>query len=75
MNRDDILLAAESIEEMFVLLAKILEIFKRHEFTLNLAKCKFFQTKIDYLGRKISFEGVKAGDNYETGENECIAMH
>lgn len=50
---DDILIPAESIEDGFERLALILDALNINGFTLNLDKCKFFQTKIEYLGRVI----------------------
>ncbi|XP_033228968.1 uncharacterized protein K02A2.6-like [Belonocnema kinseyi] len=51
---DDILVTASSIEEAFQNLESVLQALKKNNFSLNLAKCKFLQTTIDYLGRKIS---------------------
>lgn len=59
---DDLLIAANSIEEMFNALELVLKTLGESGFTLNLSKCKFFRTNIDYLGREISAEGVKSGE-------------
>lgn len=58
---DAILIPADDIEEGFRNLELILQALRKHSFTLNLAKCNFFQHKIDYLGREISAEGVRPG--------------
>ena len=41
----------------------MLEVLKKNNFTLNLTKCEFFQTAINYLGREISVDGVRPGTN------------
>lgn len=58
---DDILLASDSIDEGFELLVKALEILQSKRFSINIAKCRFFQERIDYLGREISQAGVRPG--------------
>ena len=58
---DDILIPAENIEQEFKHLELVLEALRKYNFTLNPAKCKFFQKTIEYLGREISVEGVRPG--------------
>ncbi|XP_033228956.1 uncharacterized protein LOC117180569 [Belonocnema kinseyi] len=58
---DDILIATETIEEGFKQLEIVLKALPANNLTLNLSKCKFFQSRIDYLGREISSEGVRPG--------------
>lgn len=41
----------------------VLEAFRKYNFTLNPAKCKFFQKTIEYLGREISVDGVRPGEH------------
>ncbi|XP_033333276.2 uncharacterized protein LOC117224434 [Megalopta genalis] len=58
---DDVLIASEGLEEAYEQLKAVLQALGTNNLTLNLAKCKFFQCKIDYLGREISEEGVRPG--------------
>jgi len=58
---DDILIAASSNKEAYEKLERVLKILESNNLTLNLTKCRFFQRKIDYLGREISSEGVRPG--------------
>ena len=59
---DDILIPSMDVEEGFENLKSVLDALKEHNFTLNLSKCKFFQEKIEYLGRQISEKGVQPGE-------------
>ena len=57
---DDILIPSTNVEEGFENLKSALDALKEHNFTLNLSKCKFFQEKIEHLGREISKKGVRS---------------
>lgn len=59
---DDLLVPSKSVEEGFQRLEDILQLFQEAGLTLNLSKCRFFDTQIDYLGYEISSEGVKPGE-------------
>lgn len=56
---DDILIPSKTVEEGIESLKKVLVALKTAGFSLNIAKCKFLQTTIEYLGREISIEGVR----------------
>lgn len=58
---DDLLCSASSTAEMFEKLESIFKLLKRANLTLNLKKCFFCQTEVDYLGYEISEEGLKPG--------------
>lgn len=60
---DDILLISESVEENLKLLETVLQIFKEHGLTINLKKCHFLKTEIEFLGYKINSEGVRPSEN------------
>ncbi|CAG9135605.1 unnamed protein product [Plutella xylostella] len=51
---DDVLILSDSIEEGFVRLRKALEVLTKAGFSINLKKCTFLSTEIEYLGRTIS---------------------
>ncbi|CAK9833137.1 Retrovirus-related Pol polyprotein from transposon 297 [Anthophora retusa] len=59
---DDILIPSETIEEGFERLKVVLSALDKTGFSLNLKKCAFFKTKIEYLGREISAEGIRPGE-------------
>lgn len=56
---DDVLIPARNIEEMFERLEEVLKIFREHHLTLKLSKCRFFETSVNYLGYKISSQGIQ----------------
>ncbi|XP_076383111.1 uncharacterized protein LOC143260682 [Megalopta genalis] len=58
---DDVLIASEGLEEAYEQLKAVLKALDTNNLTLNLAKCRFFQYKIDYLGREISEEELRPG--------------
>ena len=60
---DDVLIATETLEEGFLQLEIVLKALQKDKLTLNLEKCRFFQTKIEYLGREITSEGIRPGSH------------
>lgn len=56
---DDLLIPFSTISEGLDYLDQTLKALTDAGFTINLSKCKFFETSIEYLGRIISREGVK----------------
>lgn len=56
---DDLLIPCETIEQGLDYLDQTLAALVNAGFTINLKKCKFFETSIEYLGRTISAEGVQ----------------
>lgn len=58
---DDIVIASENITEGMIKLREVLAALREAGLTLNLGKCNFFRTCIDYLGYEISDAGVKPG--------------
>lgn len=65
---DDILIATETIEEHFNILKEVFEILTKNHLQLQLAKCSFMKTKIEYLGYKISENGIQPSEKHV----ECI---
>lgn len=55
---DDVYLVTKTVEENIKLLEKVLQIFKDNGLTLNLKKCHFFKTEIEFLGYKIKQDCV-----------------
>ncbi|XP_043262479.1 LOW QUALITY PROTEIN: uncharacterized protein LOC122403183 [Colletes gigas] len=58
---DDILIPSETVQEGLERLERVLHALDVAGFSLNLKKCKFFQTTIEYLGREVSAEGIRPG--------------
>jgi hypothetical protein len=56
---DDILIPSETAEQGLVYLEQVLQALKSAGFSLNVSKCKFLQSRIEYLGREISAKGIK----------------
>ncbi|CAK1595379.1 unnamed protein product [Parnassius mnemosyne] len=59
---DDILIVSQTEVENLELLEKVLQIFKENGLTLNLKKCHFLKTDIEFLGYRINSEGIKPSE-------------
>lgn len=59
---DDVLIYGRDPSECLQRLEEILSLIENARLTLNLSKCHFLMSKIDYLGYEISSEGVKPGE-------------
>ena len=57
---DDVIVFGKTFESCLASLAKIFERLRRNGLKLKPKKCNLFRTSINYLGRIISTEGVKA---------------
>lgn len=60
---DDILLVSKSIGDNIKLLETVLQIFKTSGLTLNLKKCHFLKTEIEFLGYRIKENSIKPSEN------------
>lgn len=58
---DDILITSMTIPEGLSKLERVLTALAAAGFSLNIKKCRFFETTIDYLGQEISASGVRPG--------------
>lgn len=58
---DDILIPSKTISEGLSKLDRVLTALAKAGFSLNIKKCRFFQTQITYLGQDISEDGVRPG--------------
>lgn len=61
---DDILLATETVDEHFGLMAQLLSIIAEHGLELQLRKCQFVFTRIEYLGYAIDSNGIRPGERH-----------
>lgn len=59
---DDLLSSGSTFEEAFAKVEEILSLLRQAKLTLNLEKCFFFQTEINYLGYEISERGLRPGN-------------
>ncbi|XP_075990295.1 uncharacterized protein LOC142985939 [Anticarsia gemmatalis] len=59
---DDVLIPAKDVEEMFLRLEDVLKLFRQYGLTLKLAKCRFFDTTVNYLGYDISSKGIQPSE-------------
>lgn len=54
---DDVLLFAETLEELHETVAEVLRIFKENNLTLNIDKCEYDKTRISFLGHELDQDG------------------
>lgn len=59
---DDFLIATATLEDHFEILKKVFRLTAQAKLTLRLDKCFFVQTEIDYLGYRVSYEGIRPTD-------------
>ena len=60
---DDLIIASRTVEEHKRKLSLVLERLRSAGLTINLKKCKFFQTEINFLGHLINSEGLQPINN------------
>lgn len=58
---DDILVPSVDYDDGFDNLQNVLCLLRKANLTLQLSKCYFFQTHVNYLGHEISKEGIRPG--------------
>ncbi len=58
-SMDDMLIHGETEEEHDERLYRLLKVLEENGITLNLDKCKFNQSEVEFLGHVISAEGIK----------------
>lgn len=61
---DDIIIATETIEEHFVVLKQVFKILVENHLQLQLTKCKFLKSKVEYLGYNINSEGISPSEKH-----------
>lgn len=61
---DDILLGTETIEEHINVLQKLFDILRKNKLSVQIKKCHFLKTKIDFLGYEVSAIGIKPSDRH-----------
>jgi len=61
---DDILIPSSTIQDNLNTLKEVLIELKRYNFQLNLQKCSFLKTTIEYLGYIISPKGIILSSRY-----------
>lgn len=58
---DDLLVTSQTIEEGLDKLERVFQLLRSAQLKLNIKKCDFFQTRINYLGYEISADGIRPG--------------
>lgn len=56
---DDFLVATETVEHHLLVLEKVFQLCVANKLELRLDKCKFLQTRLEYLGYTITSEGIR----------------
>lgn len=56
---DDVLIASSSIEEHKKHLKQIFQRFEKYGIVLNISKCEFGRSELNFLGHKINSEGIQ----------------
>jgi len=56
---DNFLIATETIEHHYYILEKVFKLLVANRLELRLDKCRFLQTKLDYLGYTVTSEGIR----------------
>jgi hypothetical protein len=56
---DDVLIPSTTVKKGLANLRKVLTTLQSHGFSINVEKCSFLQTEVEYLGRVISNGEVK----------------
>ena len=56
---DDLIVLGKTFEEHVGNLLKILDTFRRHGIKLKIEKCKFFQDEVEFLGHRVTREGLR----------------
>lgn len=59
---DDLLIYGKDADECLNRLEEVLQILEKANLKLNLCKCSFLMSKIDYLGYEISANGMRPGE-------------
>ena len=62
---DDSLVLGKTIEEHIQNFTQVFQRFRQYQLKLKPRKCELFQTKVEFLGRTISPDGVSIGDGYQ----------
>ena len=60
---DDILIYAKNRQEHDRLLGEVLKRLQQHDLRARLDKCDFLQTEMEYLGHRVSSDGVRPEPN------------
>ena len=61
---DDILLFAETFDQLLVTVEEVLQRFRTHGIHLNRDKCKFAESSVEFLGHKIDALGLHKSDKH-----------
>ena len=71
---DNIIVFSRTPEEHLVRLQAVLERFLKHGLKLKPSKCHFFRMEIDYLGHKVTQDGMMPGTDNIRGITEIAPL-
>lgn len=57
---DDVLISRRSLEESEVLVDEVMKRLSRYNVKVNMVKCKFIQSSVEYLGHKVNSVSIHA---------------
>ncbi len=64
---DDCLPFSKTFEEHEIIVRKLFQTLKDHKMTINITKCRFFQEEVNFLGHKITRDGLRKQDKFVAG--------
>lgn len=71
---NDVLLHSKTLQEAFAHFQKVLELFRTVGLTLNLEKCVFFSSSINFLGFEIGSGTVRPGVKKYTAIHKASSL-
>lgn len=72
---DDILVATETIEEHLQIIKRLFETLSDNYVKLQLSKCQFLKTKIEYLGYDIAYNQITPSERHIQAVQEYPVPH
>ena len=56
---DDLIILGATPQEHADNLIRVIDVLSKHNLKINLKKCSFFRTSVDFLGHQVSSQGIK----------------
>ena len=56
---DDLIILGATPQEHADNLIRVIDVLSKHNLKINLKKCSFFRTSVDFLGHKVGSQGIK----------------
>lgn len=61
---DDLLIATADLDENLAILYEVLVLLRKYKLELNLSKCSFLESEIEYLGYKVNKNSIILSDRH-----------